>query len=213
MASAGPSSRAQVKVSNSSQAPLALETTLQQMDLDENGRQTLSKAGSEFLIFPPQAMVVPGATQVFRVEWVGEPELPQSQSYLLSLSQIPLKNPKTQSTVQVIMSMGVLINVAPPKGTPQIRVIDAGIGTATGGKRQPTVTVENPTHVHALLRDATIRVSQGSWSKTLSPADFNQLVGVGLVQPGKRRRFMLPIDLPASVKAVQAEVDYRPKQP
>jgi P pilus assembly chaperone PapD len=200
-------------VSNSSQAPLALETTVQRMDLDENGRQTLSKAEADFLIFPPQAMVVPGATQVFRVEWVGEPELPESRSFLLSLAQIPLKNAKAQSTVQVIMSMGVLINVAPPKGVPQIRVVDVGIESGSGGRRQPTITVENPSQVHALLKDATIRVSQGSWSKTLSPTDFSQMVGAGLVQPGKRRRFTLPIDLPASVKAVQADVDYRPKQP
>ena len=46
-------------------------------------------------------------------------------------------------------------------------MIGTGIETGSGGKRQPTVTVENPGHVHALLREATIRVSQGGWSKTL----------------------------------------------
>ena len=115
MISAGPASRQQVRISNSSQAPLALEVTVQRMELDENGHQTFAKAESEFLIFPPQAMVAPGATQAFRVEWVGEPELSDSQSYLLSLSQIPVRNAKGQSTVQVVMSMGVLINVAPPR--------------------------------------------------------------------------------------------------
>jgi hypothetical protein len=33
------------------------------------------------------------------------------------------------------------------------------------------------------------------------------------VQPGKRRRFTLPIELPPSVRSVQADIDYRPKQP
>jgi P pilus assembly chaperone PapD len=213
MTSAGPSSRAQVKVTNSNQAPLALEASLKRMELDESGRQSLSEAGAEFLIFPPQAMVAPGVTQVFRVEWVGAPDLSESQSFLLSLAQIPLKNAKGQSTVQVIMSLGVLVNVAPFKGTPQIKLIGTDVEVEKSGKRRPAITVENPSRVHALLRDATIRLSNGSWSQTLSPVDFGQLVGAGLVQPGKRRRFTLPIELPPSVKAVQADIDYRPKLP
>jgi len=213
LTAAGPSSRAQVKVTNSNQAPLALEASLKRMELDENGRQSLSEAGADFLIFPPQAVVAPGVTQVFRVEWVGAPDLPESQSFLLSLSQIPLKNAKGQSTVQVIMSMGVLVNVAPFKGAPQIKLIGTDVEVEKSGKRRAAITVENPSRVHALLRDATIRLSNGSWSQTLSPVDFGQLVGAGLLQPGKRRRFTLPIDLPASVKAVQADIDYRPKLP
>ena len=213
MTSAGSASRTQVKVTNSSQAPLALEATVKRMELDENGKQTLSSAGDEFLIFPPQAMVAPGVTQVFRVEWVGAPDLPESQSFLLSLAQIPLKNAKGQSTVQVIMSLGVLVNVAPFKGIPQIKLVNTGIEVANTGKRQPTITVENLGRVHALLKEATIRVSSGSWSHILSPGDFSQMVGAGLVQPGKRRRFTLPIELPSSVRSVQADIDYRPKQP
>jgi hypothetical protein len=33
------------------------------------------------------------------------------------------------------------------------------------------------------------------------------------VQPGKRRKFTLPVDLPAGVTSVQASVDFRPKRP
>src|SRR5438128_6924773 len=136
MTSAGSASRAQVKVTSSSQTPLALEASIKRMELDEDGRQSLSEAGADFLIFRPQAMVPPGVTQVFRVEWVGAPDLPESQSFLLSLSQIPLKNAKGQSTVQVIMSLGVLVNVAPFKGIPQIKLVNTGIEVNTG-KRQP----------------------------------------------------------------------------
>jgi fimbrial chaperone protein len=85
MTSAGPASRTQVTVTNTSQAPLAIETSLQRVELSENGEEKLSKAGDEFLIFPPQAMVPPGGTQVFRVQWVDEPRLERSQSFRLSL--------------------------------------------------------------------------------------------------------------------------------
>jgi fimbrial chaperone protein len=213
MISAGPSSRTQITVSNTSQAPLTLEATLQRMELDENGEQKLERAGNEFLIFPPQAMVSPGGTQVFRVQWVGEPRLDASQSFLLSLTQIPVKFPENQAAVQVVMSFGVLINVAPPQGVPELTLIGTGIAVEQPGKHRPTITVENKTPVHALLQQATIKLSSGGWSQTLSPSQVGRDVGAGLVQPGKRRKFTLPVDLPAGVTSVQASVDFRPKRP
>ncbi len=214
MTSAGATSRTQITANNSGQTPLALEARVQRLELDENGQQIFSRAGDEFLIFPPQAMIPPGGTQVFRVEWLGGPELPASQTFQLALSQIPVKTAKNQSTVQVVMSFGVVINVAPFKGAPEIRVIGTGVtgGDKKASARQPTITVENSGKVHALLQEATIKVSSGSWSQTLSPHDFAQKVGMGLVQPGKRRKFTLPIELPASVGSIQAVIDYKPKK-
>jgi fimbrial chaperone protein len=212
MTSAGPASRTQVTVSNNSQAPLAIEASLQRLELGENGEEKLSKAGHEFLIFPPQAMVPPGGTQVFRVQWVGEPRLEASQSFRLALSQIPVKLPNTRAAVQVVMSLGVLINVAPPQGVPELKLVGTGITVEKARKPKPTITVENATPVHALLEQATVKHSSGGWSQTLSPGDIGQKVGAGLVQPGKRRKFILPVELPPGVTSVQASIDYRPKR-
>lgn len=213
MTSAGPASRTQVTVTNTGPGPLTLEATLKRMELGENGEQQLSRGGDEFLIFPPQAMVPPGGTQVFRVQWVGEPQLQASQSFLLSLVQIPVKLPKGQAAVQVVMSFGVLINVAPPQGVPELNLVGTGVAVEKPGNHHPTITVENPTAVHALLQQATIKLTGGSWSQTLTPSEIGRKIGAGLVQPGKRRKFTLPVDLPAGVTGVQASIDYRPKQP
>jgi hypothetical protein len=35
-------------------------------------------------------------------------------------------------------------------------------------------------------------------------------MGVGLVQPGKTRKFMLPADLPDGVTQVTASIEYKP---
>ena len=43
MTSAGSASRAQVKVTSSSQTPLALEASIKRMELDEDGRQSLRR--------------------------------------------------------------------------------------------------------------------------------------------------------------------------
>jgi P pilus assembly chaperone PapD len=213
MTSAGPASRSQVTITNTGQGPLALEAKLQRMELSENGEQRFSGGGEEFLIFPPQAMVPPGGTQVFRVQWVGEPRLEKSQSFRLALSQVPVKLPKGQAAVQVVMSFGVLINVAPPQGVPELKLVGTGVAVEKPGKHHPTITVENGTPVHALLQHATIKLSSGSWSQTLTPAEIGQKVGAGLVQPGQRRKFKLPVDLPPGVTSVQASLDFKPQRP
>jgi P pilus assembly chaperone PapD len=212
MTSAGPASRTQVTITNTSQAPLAVDTSIKRMEVGETGEQSLLRAGDEFLVFPPQAMVPPGGTQVFRVQWVGEPRIEASQSFLLSLSQIPVKMPKGQAAVQVVMSFGVLINVAPPQGVPDLKLVGTGVAVEKPGKHHPTITVENATPVHALLQQATVKLSSGSWSQTLSPAEIGQKIGSGLVQPGKRRKFTLPVDLPPGVTKVEASIDYKPKR-
>lgn len=213
MTSVGSGGRAQVTVTNDSSHPLPVETSVQKMMLDESGGHTLSKAGDDFMVFPAQALIPAGGTQVFRVQWVGEPMLAESQSFILAITQIPLKMPNGKSGVQVVASLGVNINVAPPQGVASLKLVSAGIATDKGGKRQPTITVENPTKTHTLLPQYTIRLSgDGGWSRTMAVGELSGTIGIGLVQPGKRRKFILPVDLPAGVGKVQVSIDLKPKR-
>jgi fimbrial chaperone protein len=208
MISVGPRSHALVSVVNDSDLPLPIEAALSVLTLDENGKARGKGAASDdFLIMPPQALIPPGATQNFRVQWLGDPAMEGSKSYLLYLNQIPVKQPKGQSGVQVVVSMGVMINVAPAKGEPHLKVVATSVATDKSGRRIPVITVENTSRVHALLPKATIHLASGSWTSTLTPRAIGDRIGIGLVQPGKRRRFKLPVALPASVGRVRADVE------
>ena len=116
MTSVGKSGRSQFTVTNSGATPMPVETAIKRLEIDENGASHETIANDDFLIFPAQVMIAPGASQVFRVQWVGEPNLAKSQSYLVAVNQIPLKQARSQSTVQVVMAFGVVIDVAPPVG-------------------------------------------------------------------------------------------------
>jgi P pilus assembly chaperone PapD len=212
MTSAGSGGRAQVTVTNDSTDPLPVEAVIQRLALGEDGSQQLAPAGEDFLVFPPQALIPAGGSQVFRVQWVGEPVIGQSQSFMLSMNQIPVKLPEGQNSVQVVMSFGVVINVAPPEGASALNLVGAGVTKTKDGKRLPTITVENPTNVHALLPQSTIHLTGPGWSYDMQPLELTEKVGIGLVQPGKKRRFVLPVELPASVTSVQASLDYKPKK-
>jgi P pilus assembly chaperone PapD len=212
MGAAGSTARTQITVTNSSDKPMPVETAIEKLSLDEAGNRKTAKAGEEFLVFPPQAIIPPGGTQVFRVQWVGEPMLDKSESYLLSISQVPVKFPKGQSRLQVVMSFGVVINVAAAQGSPSLKIVSTGTTTDGNGKRRPTITVENSSKMHALLPDGTLALSGGSWSHTMSSTEMREKIGIGLVQPGKRRRFVLPVELPQGAQTVQANLDWRPKR-
>jgi len=213
MTSTGGAGRSQVTVTNDSNEPLPVEVAIEKLALEEDGDRKLTKAGETFLVFPPQAMIAPGSSQVFRLQWVGEPVIAASESYLLSVNQVPVKLPQGKSAVQIVMSFGVIINVAPPQGSPSLAVVSTGVeADKKSGKRYPTITVENPTNIHALLPQSTIELSGGGWSHTMSATELSEKVGIGLVQPGKKRRFVLPVDLPAGVSSVQASLDFKPKR-
>jgi len=212
MVSLGKDARAQVTVSNEDgREPLPVEAEILALTVGEKGEQELKPAGDEFLLLPPQTLIKAGGSQVFRLQWVGEPNLDASRSYMIKFNQIPVKPKEGRSAVQIVMSFGVQVNVAPPKGLPSLNVVSSGVEVdPRDGKRKPVLTVQNPTKIHALLPQSKIRLSGGSWSHTLEPDELGQGLGIGLVQPGQRRRFILPVNVPSGVGNVQIALEFKP---
>jgi fimbrial chaperone protein len=202
--------KGQITVGNDSAKPLPVEILIKRIELSESGELISKPAGDEFLIFPPQALLASGATQTFRVQWVGDPAIRQSQNFIFSVNQVPVKMPASTSGVQVVFNFSTFVNVAPPGGQAAINLVNATVSKDDKGKPRPALTVKNPGNVYARLTDATIRLSGGSWSETLRPEQLRQAMGVGLIQPGKTRRFLLPVDLPPGVGQVTASIEYKP---
>lgn len=207
MTAVGSRATARVSVINNSSEPLPVEAVMARLTLDESGKQSTSKAGEEFLVMPPQAVIPPGATQNFRVQWLGDPMMSKSESFLLLINQVPVKLPAKSAGVQVVMGLGVMVNVAPATGNPAMKVVATGITTDKSGRRLPVITVENTSNVHALLPQASLQLAGGGWSSTLTPSALGDRIGIGLVQPGHRRKFTLPVELPAGVVKFEAKLD------
>lgn len=118
MSSVGRAGRSQIVVRNTNRRPMPIEISIEKFLLDENGHRRAVDAGDDFLVFPLQALIPAGGTQVFRIQWVGEPMLDQSESYIVNVSQVPVRLPKGRSGIQVAVSFGALVNVAPPRAGP-----------------------------------------------------------------------------------------------
>lgn len=205
----------QVNVTNTQAGDLPVELQVSRVSVTEAGEIETTLGGDEnFLIFPPQALIPPGQTQVFRVQWVGSPALEQSETYLVTVAQLPVELGDEVSGIQLLYNFQVVASVAPSNGVADLKLESAQIVTDEDGVSHPALQLRNDGNAHAYLSRAKVRIDQEDssgkrvWSQTLEPEDISQSVGVGLVQPGRQRRIVLPFDLPTSDGHLTATLRY-----
>lgn len=210
MVSAGPRSRADIRVVNRADRPLPIEAVVSRVTRDAEGKASVKRDEADFLVLPMQAMIPPGGSQILKVQWLGDPMIPESRGYRISVNQLPVAEPGGEAAVQVLMNLAVIVHVAPPQSAPALELVSQGTANGRNGARVPTVTVRNPSKVHARLPDATLRLSGGGWDKVLTPQTLNAHLGIGAVMPGQTRTFRLPVTLPETVRGLQAQLEYQP---
>jgi fimbrial chaperone protein len=210
MVAAGSQTRGAIQIVNDSAKPMPVDISIKRVDMAEDGKTVETPAADEFLVFPPQAVVQPGATQTFRLQWVGEPDIKKSQTYMVSVNQLPVKMKAGESGVQVVFNFGVIVSVAPAGAQSGLKLVSAEAGS-DGKNKGAAVTVENPSAMYSYFSDATLTLESGSWRKVLGPGELRQLIGYGVVLPGKKRRILVPADVPQGAGKITATLDYRPK--
>lgn len=199
-----------ITVENTFATPLPVELTVQELELGTDGVKQTGKDPGDLLVFPPQAIIQPGQTQTFRVQYVGDPDLARSKHYYVTVAQLPIKLPEGQSAIQILYNFQVLVSVAPSGVKPKITVQGAQLTTSPEGKPMAVLTVNNDSPAHGYLSNGHIRLVErdksGSqvFSKTLSGAEIQQTMGFGLVGGGQTRRVVVPIVLPSAEGTVEA---------
>lgn len=207
MTSAGRNARAVITLTNPSDEPTAIEPTFDRITLSENGSVTREAGGAEnFLILPLQTILNPGATQTFRVQWVGPPDIPQSESYFITFNQLPVEGLAAKTGLTILTSFSVAVNVAPQFASPNMELV----GTSLDPSGRPAITVQNPTATHAFLKHAVITVHADGAAYDVPVSAIEQTFGSGLLQPWRKRTFILPVDLPRGTRQISASLVFNP---
>lgn len=199
-----------VTVENTFSTPLPVELTVQELELGPDGVKQTGKDPGDLLVFPPQAIIQPGQTQTFRIQYVGDPTLAKSKHYYVTVAQLPIKLPEGQSAIQILYNFQVLVSVAPSGVKPKITVQGAELTMSPDGKPMAVLTVTNESPAHGYLSNGHIRLVERDktgaqvFSKTLSGSEIQQTMGFGLVGGGQTRRVVVPIALPSSEGTVEA---------
>ena len=200
-----------VTVENTFANPLPIEISIQELEMTTDGVKPTGKDPGDLLVFPPTALIEPGQTQTFRVQYVGDPALAKSKHYYITVAQLPVKLPEGQSAIQILYNFQVLISIAPGGAKPALSVQSAEIGRNEAGKPVPIVIIANASNAHGYLSGGQLRIIERDASgrevfrRTLSGAEIQQTIGFGLIGGGQSRRVIVPVELPQEGGTVVAE--------
>lgn len=207
----------QIRVENTGTSPLPVEIRLVEADLLPDTVKASTRVTSDLVAFPAQAIIPAGATQSFRVQYVGDPESDRSRHYYAEVAQLPVEVPGGQSTIQVLYNFQAMVNVASVvAGNPELTLEKSEIVRPAADKpARIAFTVRNTgknygyisngslTFVH---RDAT---GKELLKRTLNGSDIQQMIGFGLVGPDTSRTFVAPIDLASADGKVEVTMSRR----
>ncbi len=181
----GSNSATSMRIENTKSVPMTLEFVVSKILLDEYGNETNLEADDDFLIFPPQALIKPGKTQIVKVKYVGEPDLEKSIAYRVSVKQLPVTLKDSNSTgVAMLVNFNTLANVVPVSSSARLSVTN--LEEADDGKW--ALTIENSGSRFARLSKTqwTLSDSSSGIQKTLKTADTAALTEKNLVLPGAK---------------------------
>lgn len=199
-----------ITVENTFATPLPVELRVQELKVTENGVELTGVDPGDLLVFPPQALIEPGQTQSFRVQYVGDPDLAASKHYYITVAQLPVQLPEGQSAIQILYNFQVLVSVAPTGAKPALAIKSAAIGRNAEGKPVPVITVENTSNAHGYLSNGRLRIVQKDaegkevFRRSLSGPEIQQTIGFGLIGANQNRVVQIPVELPNDGGTVEA---------
>ena len=181
-------------ITNPSDQPLPVEVTVNRRVFDEGAGESLVPADDDFLLFPPTALIPPGGTQAVRLQWLGDPELVESQSYYAHVAQLPVTPAADSgSEVQFVLAFNVAVHVAPEGAAAQIRVLDAGLETGADDEAVLRATLVNDGNGYTYASRMAMVILSPSASITLDPETILSNKLDTFLPPGVAKTMRIPI--------------------
>jgi fimbrial chaperone protein len=194
-----------ITVTNTFGRAVPVEVTIHPMAMAQTGEISIGgPATRDFLVFPPSAVIQPGRAQVFRLQWLGNPNMDTSANYIVSIAQVPVELGEAQSGIQLVYNFQIMANVAPPRGAPDLSITRAQARSNEKGEGRANITIANGGVAHAYLAGLRLKLTlknpQGRtlWERNFVGSQLNSLVGYGLIRHRNSRTFDIPIDAPAT---------------
>lgn len=208
-------------ITNPSSKPIAVEVSIATLERDLDYRETNRPADDEFLIYPPQIIVKPGARQTVRVQWLGDPDPASEKTFRIIAEQLPidLASPGQSAPTEPVGQVRVLITyrgtlyIRPRGAKPIIGLAEAKPASDPSGEQQLSLTLRNRGKAHAVISSCrgSIASTQGDARVALDSAALQGLANSKILA-GDSRRFHLPWPKGLPFAAVDASVRCKLKQ-
>jgi fimbrial chaperone protein len=211
MKASGSGTNSSFEVINDRNRSIAVEVAVQTLNIPERGETSLTpNDGAEFQIFPPIASIPAGKKQVFRVKWIGAPDLQQSKLYTFLTAELPVKREASESgsTVQIVYAINSVVAVAPTNRKPNIVIEKIDRVTSKDGKPGIEILFNNDSVAHGYVGNTEIELSvPGSdWKATVNNPKSGKAFGLGLIPANAKRFMFVPLEGVPATGDIKAEL-------
>ena len=180
-----------ISITNTRETRLPVEIVMKRRIVHPDGRQEFVVADEDFSVFPPLALIEPGESQAVRLTYIGAPTLTDSQAYVAEVQEVPVSQPGFTGVV-FAYNFGVAVYLRADAAEADVTLTE--IRREADGLHFQAV---NEGTDFAMLSDMSLRISLGSETLRLEPAQLAELVENPIIPPHSVRDFHLAItDLP-----------------
>lgn len=202
-----------VLLENTFSEPVPVEVTVHPVRvIDGQLTEIADEEAEDVLTFPSQAVVASGASQAFRVQWVGDPRPAASQHYYVTIAQLPVALAPDKNAIQVLHRFRILVSVNAPDAKAALSVVKAEILPADNGKPRPVATVANTGDGYDYVGEHRMTIIQRDaegkelFRKTFLPEEIQEAMGLGIVPSGQSRLLPIGVDLPSDQGSLSIEI-------
>ncbi|NMH60468.1 hypothetical protein [Alteromonas ponticola] len=157
---------AQLVVYNNTSKKIPLEVTLLRVNFSADGKHsTTTYRDDSIQVFPPAAMLGPGAKQVFRCRWLGDKKITESESYYVQFTRLDLVSPavssaenKSYSNLKIQLHYNALVHLYTSKQSAKIFI----------RAKKDKIIIENQGNRYTFSNYVTFKSSADSKSIILS---------------------------------------------
>lgn len=194
---AGSDSTQSFTLTNDGAERIALTISFETLERDEAYVETNRDADDEFLAYPAQIILAPGAKQKVRVSWLGTPKPERELTYRIVVEQVPIEvlDPSVAPETPAVGQMKVLLNyrgtlfIRPRNAAPAITLKAAEVFRAADGARVLAVTLRNAGLAVGTVQACTLRLTpkEGGSAVELTEAELASLHNTRVLAAATRR--------------------------
>jgi len=186
-------------VRNTRSKPLPVELIVEKRVFGDNGVQTQVPANDDFVVFPFQALIEPGATQAFRFQYIGDQLLAEEAAYTIHVREVPVDLEEGFTGLRYIYSFGVAVYIENSEMQSSLSVRDI-----TREEDALTVALENSGSSFARLANDRVILTQGEQSIVLEGETLMGIIDGVVIPPNNS----LPVTIDLSgLELAQGEID------
>lgn len=176
-------------VTNTRSKPLPIELVVQKRVFDENGIQTLVDDEENFIVFPFQALIEPGASQAFRFQYIGSPIVEEEMAYTLDVREVPVEIAEDFTGFRFVYSFGAVVYVENPEGESNLSV-----KSVLREDNSLAMQIRNDGNSFARLTNDRITLSDGEKTINLNGDAFTSRIDEAVIPPNRTKLVTLKLD-------------------